>query len=673
MSHCCRSTSNPPSDRSAGTISARLPRAVFLAPLGLGTIACLVFTLAGCALTPVITPSRGDRPNPLSTVGPAPDSPAAPPVEQRSTSTSDEPERRVPREFSDSLRCEALPGVVEDVLASHLTHHRLDTSLRRIVVERFHRDLVSEFEGLLSSSDIAWIGRHGAMITGAEASSAFAHGDCAAFATALRFVRSAYRTAIDSMPPRDALRAKVAGETIGAIVQGTGAKRLIGRIEFGHRMVRSLVRIAAPWVRTAGLDGAARFAVARAMRELDKLEGGLELSIEDRVVSAFLSALDAHSYYVPRERADAHTQEYFRRTSSGVGIALDDDPTPFGVRISRLLRGGPAERSGKVQVGDHIVAIEGQVTIGVEPDGVEELLAGESGDPVTIQLARLGPDDTVRYHEVVIARGDISRASRDLGSRRFEVGGTRILDIRIAGFYPGVGADLRRTLRSHLHEGALDVVVLDLRGNPGGILSEALDVVGAFVFSGPLLIEHHRHGTTTLRDEDAEVAYGGPLVVVVDGHSASAAEIVAGSLKDLGRALLVGGPRTYGKGTIQTSRDISTGGIAVFTTGQYFFPSGSPCQKEGVATDITVPGVRALSDGSGEGALRGAIGTSVRVKSVMKHMHRMRSPEVIAELTSSSRGWLLGMSAKPDQVEQLSAIHRLASDYSRLLALASRR
>jgi carboxyl-terminal processing protease len=167
---------------------------------------------------------------------------------------------------------------------------------------------------------------------------------------------------------------------------------------------------------------------------------------------------------------------------------------------------------------------------------------------------------------------------------------SRLLDegagyIQLLQFSDSVGADVRSTAEKLLEQGA-EGIVLDLRGNPGGYLNEAVEVASVFIDDGPIVSVQERQGARQMYEAEGN-ALDVPLVVLVDSGSASASEIVAGAVKDRGRGELVG-EQTFGKGTVQTIHSLSGGMGAKFTTARYYTPSGSSIEDTGITPDRVV-------------------------------------------------------------------------------------
>ncbi|WP_370323953.1 S41 family peptidase [Euzebya sp.] len=275
----------------------------------------------------------------------------------------------------------------------------------------------------------------------------------------------------------------------------------------------------------------------------------------------------------------------------GVGVTIEEQTD--GVYITGVIPGSPAEEAG-VMAGERITSVDGTDTTTEETTSgdVVELIAGEEGQTRTIGLdsGDAGPRElTLTLREIDLP----TVAGRILDSGYGYVG--------LAQFTRHAAEQLTDELRTFADQG-VPGVVLDLRGNPGGLLDEAVDVVSLFVEEGTVVTVESNLGTTEHRVSGTTVAPDLPLVVLVDGNSASASEIVAGALQDLDRAEVVG-QTTFGKGTVQTIQDLSEGAGVKFTTAEYFTPSGDSIQDVGVEPDVTASGDAAAMLASAEDVL----------------------------------------------------------------------
>jgi carboxyl-terminal processing protease len=242
--------------------------------------------------------------------------------------------------------------------------------------------------------------------------------------------------------------------------------------------------------------------------------------------------------------------------------------------IERALPGGPAARAG-LQAGDAIVSIDGKSAQEIGAAGLRDALRGRIGTTVRLEVERDGTKTAyalvraeIHDPEVTVARfGDVGY-------------------LALARFGDRAGAELRADLAGLQAHGAR-AIVLDLRGNGGGYGDEATAVASAFVASGTIFTTRERNGTTSVSRASGTANFHSPLAVLVDGDTASAAEIVAGVLQDDGVAKLVG-TRTFGKGVVQSVYPLPDGSAFKLTTARYTTPKGRDIDGVGIAPDVAV-------------------------------------------------------------------------------------
>ena len=326
-------------------------------------------------------------------------------------------------------------------------------------------------------------------------------------------------------------------------------------------------------------------------------------------LDAFARALDPHSSFMPRDN-----NEDFKISMSlslqGIGATLSSQDG-FTV-IEALVPGGPAAKSGQLEPQDKIISVgqgvKGPLENVIEMDlrDVVRKIRGAKGTKVRLTVIRPKGDGKKRF-EVTITRDQIKledQAASILYQEK-EVAGVKkkIGVINFPSFYSdgrrggrSSAADLKRLI-ADAHTNKADGLILDLSTNGGGSLEDAVKIAGLFFATGNVVKqatrEDEKGDSTTLKDSDATVDWAGPLVVLTSRISASASEIVAGTLKDYKRAIIVGSTHTFGKGTVQTVIDIPPqsgefGAIKV-TVGTFFIPGGESTQHRGVTADVVIP------------------------------------------------------------------------------------
>ena len=312
-------------------------------------------------------------------------------------------------------------------------------------------------------------------------------------------------------------------------------------------------------------------------------------------IRGMLGNLDPHSDFLDRsafqDMQDLTSGEY---NGIGIDIAADDDGS---IVVVSPIDGSPAARAG-VQAGDQILKVNGTATDGLSLDQASELLRGKLGTPVTLTLL---PEDSDKPYTVKLTREEVHVASA-----RGELLEKGYGYLRVSDFGDDTAAGVVKSLRDMVKKngGSLAGLVLDLRNNPGGLLDAAVAVSDAFMDSGVIVTARGRAPDANLsrRATPGDLLDGAPLVVLVNEGTASAAEIVAGALKDNHRALILG-TQTFGKGSVQTVIPLPQGDAIKLTTALYYTPSGRSIQAEGITPDVVVEDLQladaAPDDGGG--------------------------------------------------------------------------
>jgi len=274
-----------------------------------------------------------------------------------------------------------------------------------------------------------------------------------------------------------------------------------------------------------------------------------------------------------------------------------------GAQIIEVIKNFPAWKSGDFEADDEIIAVDDFVLSGLPLDQVVKRIKGPKGSDVKITLRKClkeGEKDQ-RFVHVKITRDTIEMADIRVVGKTFDTAAGRVGYVAVENFYEGVSGDVAERIKIMSQEHPLAGLILDLRNNGGGYLEEAIRLGGLFIGSGPIVAERDsaKKKPQWRNDPDQETAYAGPLVVLVNQFSASASEIVAGSLKDYGRAVIVGSTQTHGKGTVQKIIDLGLvkmpGSIRI-TVQQYFLAGGDSVQLNGVQPDLLIPGLKLRED-----------------------------------------------------------------------------
>jgi carboxyl-terminal processing protease len=295
--------------------------------------------------------------------------------------------------------------------------------------------------------------------------------------------------------------------------------------------------------------------------------------LADQSIKGIVASLNDRfsNYFTPTEYARFKQQESGQ--FAGVGITVDQNP--LGLEIFQVFDNSPASRA-HLAVGDTIVAVDGRSLKGLPKDRSVAMITGKIGTDVRLRV-RHG----ARVRDVTLTRATIDVPLVGAKDRTYK--GRRFAIIHLDQFASGVHGQLGDALHKALRHGD-EGIVLDLRGNPGGLVTEAQLVASEFLSDGRIVTTKGRSvPARTLSATGDPVAPRTPLVVLVDHNSASAAEIVAGALQDRHRAKLVG-TNTFGKGVFQQVIELSNGGALDITAGQYFTPSGRNLGGPGTST-----------------------------------------------------------------------------------------
>lgn len=312
-----------------------------------------------------------------------------------------------------------------------------------------------------------------------------------------------------------------------------------------------------------------------------------------RTLKALAQSLDAHTaYYSPDEAYAMKVQ--LEKGMCGIGVVLREGID--GITVREVIKGGPAEKSGRIKEGDTIVAVDGEEIRQVSFHKVLELMRGKEGTKTVLGIMRQTDRDP-QFLTVELIRKKIVLDDKRVDVECEPYGDGVIGKITLYSFYEGEDGlssekDIKNAIDELRAQGPLYGLILDMRENGGGFLSQAVKVSGLFISSGVVVISKYSDGSTKYyRALDGERYYDGPLVVLISRGSASATEIVAQTLKDYGVAVIVGDEQTYGKGTIQhqTVTNDRTDSFFKVTVGRYYTVSGKSTQIDGVKSDILVP------------------------------------------------------------------------------------
>ena len=296
------------------------------------------------------------------------------------------------------------------------------------------------------------------------------------------------------------------------------------------------------------------------------------------ITAATMGGLDEYSTFLTNGQLD---DLYAQIEGNFVGLGVELKTAPDGLLVVDVITGSPAERGG-LRGGDHIVAIDGRSIGGLSVDESAQLLQGPEGSTVVLEVTRGGAAASrvqlQREHVEVPSVEDVRMIDPAAG----------IAHVKLSSFQKTTAADLEGALR-RLDAAGMRSLVIDLRGNPGGLLSAAVDVADLFLERGLVVATR---GRSPEEDFNYSATRAGtwrmPIVVLIDGDSASSSEIFAGAIRDHGRGTIVGS-RSFGKGSIQGIFPLDVGGVGLrLTTAKFFSPKGRPYARVGVEPDLPV-------------------------------------------------------------------------------------
>ncbi|MGZ3653500.1 MAG: S41 family peptidase [Bdellovibrionota bacterium] len=355
------------------------------------------------------------------------------------------------------------------------------------------------------------------------------------------------------------------------------------------------------------------------MEELKKSD------IYNYVVNSFAGAMDPHSNYLsPEDTEDFRINMNLSLEGIGASLSNEDGYTV----IQELIPGGAASKSAKLQPKDKIIAVsnkKGEMENVIDEDlkDVVHKIRGAAGTSVKLTILREKPEVT-RFN-IALVRSKVQLEDEAAKVEIYDVkpdgkngwktvntdekkkpakGTRRLARIDLPGFYGGQGRTARTSYKDMANavdkavKAGAEGVILDLSMNSGGLLEEAVKIAGLFIARGNIVATKDASGEVQMLDDiDSRVQFNGPMVVLISRLSASASEIVAGALQDYKRALIVGGDRTYGKGSVQAVIPLQNDyGIMKVTTGLFYIPGGNSTQHRGVTADVSWPNPFQTSD-----------------------------------------------------------------------------
>ena len=330
-------------------------------------------------------------------------------------------------------------------------------------------------------------------------------------------------------------------------------------------------------------------------------------------INGMLQALDPHSSYLdPKARDQMRTQTRGEFGGLGIEVTMENEL----VKVITPIEDTPAAKAG-VLSGDLISQIDGENVRGLSLSQAVDKMRGLKGEPIVLTVLREGADKPLKItivRDIIQVRSVKHRVEGGTGENGSDDGDIGYIDINsfTEKTYPGL-VDAIRKLEKDIPEDKLKGYVIDLRLNPGGLLDQAVSVSDAFLDRGEIVSTRGRDANETRRNnaKPGDLTKGKPVVVLINGGSASASEIVAGALQDHRRATVIGS-RSFGKGSVQTIIPLGQNGALRLTTALYYTPSGCSIQGRGIDPDIEVEQplpeeLQGRVESRGESSLRNSI------------------------------------------------------------------
>ncbi len=357
----------------------------------------------------------------------------------------------------------------------------------------------------------------------------------------------------------------------------------------------------------------------RMLKNLGDIES---FDVQEMFLSSLTRMYDPHSAYFSSDTLqDFSIQMKLSLVGIGAVLSIEDDGNCV---VREVVPGGPAFNSGQIHVNDKIIAVKQQggetiEVVGMKLRRIVEMIRGDKDSKVTLTILPHDAPDATKTKEVFITRDIIKLNSARASASIFDVPGENnqtvpVGVISLNSFYgpsdDSTDNDAKSTATKDVAEligklklQGIKALVIDLRRNGGGLLSEAVDLTGLFIDHGPVVQVRDSLGKLTVdSDNNNAVTYDGPLAVLTSRFSASASEIFAGALQNYGRAVIIGDSSTHGKGTVQAvlemknylprmSQSITNTGAAKLTVQKFYLPNGSSTQKKGVIPDVVLPSI----------------------------------------------------------------------------------
>ena len=504
-----------------------------------------------------------------------------------------------------SLTSKDVNNKIHEILKAHVTHKSLDSQL----IERILRNYIDELDPgktYFIESDIQdWL------YPTEELKIKFLNGYNSSNYTAFDALHDEMISAIDrrneleEMISQTPLIQNVDPQEFNNITWATSRDELFNRL----LKIKSLQLQSAEKFNNESTEQIIKRIDKRRQNKETEIQGNSPDERNNMVLSTILkataNALDSHTnYFTPGEAKQFMIQ--VQQRLFGIGAVLRDNLNGFS--ILRIMPESPADKSKKLKISDLIIAVDDKSVVGMDISDAVEYIRGEKGTKVKLTILRENLEKELEKFDVYIDRGEIVIEESRFESSYEPYGDGIIAHIKLFSFYQDPNSssaqDLQNILDKMQREHKLKGVILDLRNNTGGVLPQAVSVTGLFITKGIIAsIKDNSGNIQHLRDTEGKVTWDGPLIVLTNKASASAAEIVTQTLQDYGRAIIVGDEKTFGKGSFQTftldasqSPKVNPKGEYKVTRGLYYTVSGKSPQLVGVPADIVVPGILSQLD-----------------------------------------------------------------------------
>lgn len=492
---------------------------------------------------------------------------------------------------------------IEEILKVHVCHQAMSIELMKRSIENYLEEVDPAKTYFIESEIVKWIEPSNELL--AKTLEGYKKEDFSTF-------EAIHETFLQAIERRNRLEAQVVANPLPTGVHASEFKDLKWA-KSEEELLTRLSRIRSLQIETSEKldnEGKAKFLDRLAKRRTNREHEMVGHNSNEKkqitlsyVLKSVTSALDSQtSYFTPAEANQFLIQ--VQQRLFGIGAQLRDDLSGF--TIMRLLEEGPASRGKKLKVNDRIIAVNGEPVVGMEITEAVELIRGQQGTAVLLTILRPvgeGESKSEEKLDIEIIRGEVVLKETRLETSYEPYGDGVIGILHLFSFYQDANssstADLYKAIEGLKKEHNLKGIVLDLRSNAGGLLPQAVSVTGLFITKGVVVSVKDNSGTVQrLRNIEGKPAWDGPLLVLSNRASASAAEIVAQTLQDYGRAFVIGDKESYGKGTFQTFTlesanygKVNPKGEYKVTRGRYYTVSGKSPQLTGVKSDIVVPGI----------------------------------------------------------------------------------